>query len=79
MVKFEMNDDGMQAIYNQVAASINQVDLALRQELSGEPLDVVLPRAQAAFGSVGVELPPESIEAYAQSIVDDEDFEFVLQ
>jgi hypothetical protein len=79
MVEFEMNDDGLRAVYDQIAARISQVDLALRQELSGEPLEAVLPRAQAAFASIGVELPPEKVEVYAQSIVDDEDFEFVIE
>jgi hypothetical protein len=78
MAQIQINKSGLDAIYRQVAASIERVDQQLRERVGGLPIETVEPEARAALAGVGVQLPPDSLRGYSQSIVDGADFEFVL-
>ena len=77
-IKFEINDDGIRKLYEEVATNLKRIDSALRQELTGRDVDVVIPRVKAALGASGVELPDDKLREYSQSISENKDFKFVL-
>ena len=79
MVKIKMNNDGIRALQEEIAAKITTVDTDLRATpLLGHPVDEIKEKAATALGNIGVELPDGKLTEYAQSISDGNDFEFEL-
>ena len=59
-------------------ASLQTVDVSLRKSLSGSDPSAVVEEARRSFSSAGVEMSDEDLHAYAQSVADRTDFEYVL-
>lgn len=79
MVKIKVNNDGVRALQEDIAAKITTVDTDLRATpLLGHPIHEIKEKAATALGNIGVELPNGKLAEYAQSISDGNEFEFEL-
>lgn len=57
---------------------IEQVDRGLRTSFSGFEADSIVAEARTSLSQVGVEMSEDDLRAYARSIAERSDFEYVL-
>jgi hypothetical protein len=75
----QINPDGIDKVFAQIAAKIEQVDRDIRAEHTGQPADQVAQVASQRFAAAGVNLTPTAILDYAASVEDGEPFTIGLQ
>lgn len=62
----------------QAAKDLETADESLRKSFSGLNVADVIPEVERSLAAIGIELPPDTIRAYAQHIADREDFQLTL-
>lgn len=62
----------------QAAIDLETADESLRKSFSGLDVADVIPEVERSLSAIGIELPPETVRAYAQHIVDRADFQLTL-
>ena len=75
---FKPNEDGIRAMYEEVASKIKDLDGEIRAQLAGQDSQQIKPEVKAAFARLGVELPDVQLGAYCDSVQNKANFEFVL-
>lgn len=75
-MRIEWNEDGLRKMYQEAAANIAAQDEAFRATHTGYPVEVIM----ADFAELGpsLELPEETLRAYAEAVSAGEPFEWVL-
>jgi hypothetical protein len=66
------------AAHDQLEENIKAVDEGIRASYSAASVEDILPVASRDLAAIGVNLPDETLAAYAQSVADGTDFEFTL-
>jgi hypothetical protein len=60
----------------QLAQNIALVDREIRDSYSAASVEDIRPIASRDFASIGLELPDDQLEAYAQAVADGSEYEF---
>ena len=62
----------------QAARDLETADESLRKSFSGLDVTDVVPEVERSLSAIGIELPPDTVRAYAQHIADRADFQLTL-
>jgi hypothetical protein len=75
-MRIEFNEGGMRRVYEEAAAKIAAQDEAFRATHTGYPVEVIM----SDFAELGpsLELPEETLRAYAEAVSSGEPFKWVL-
>jgi ribosomal protein S8 len=74
----EMNEDGVRAMYAEIAKKIENEDARLRRRLVGQPVDKVKPHVAEAMSRIGFVLTAEQFEDYSKAISQGVPYHFKL-
>ena len=74
----EFDDNGIRAMYEEVASKIKDVDGEIRARFAGQDAHKIMPEVESKFTRFGIHLPDEQLRAYCDSVQNNADFEFVL-
>jgi hypothetical protein len=75
----QINESGIEKLYQQVGERIAEIDRQSREQHEGEDAETLEPLAREAFGGIGMQLPDQSIKEYAAAVANRQGFEFRLQ
>jgi hypothetical protein len=78
-MKIKLNQKEINRLYNDIANEMKKVDAKIRAQYTGSDAQVIVSPARAAFKKIGLQLPDSDLTAYAESVANNEPFQFTLR